>query len=98
MTALAPADRPDPLAAEPLVRTEIKIGYVLPDPGRSITSIATLPGVSPGTLSHHIPDVQELRASAVPAGSKPGAEPSSDLETGTPVPVYRRRRPHRSGT
>ncbi|MFF5674768.1 recombinase family protein [Streptomyces hygroscopicus] len=39
---------------------------LLPDPGRSITSIAKLLGVSPGTLYNHIPDLRELRASAVP--------------------------------
>ncbi|MFE7216198.1 recombinase family protein [Streptomyces sp. NPDC057611] len=39
---------------------------LLPDPGRSITSIAKLLGVSPGTLYNHIPDLQELRAGAVP--------------------------------
>ncbi|WP_084258530.1 hypothetical protein [Microtetraspora malaysiensis] len=38
----------------------------LPDPGRSITSIAKLLGVSPGTLYNHIPDLRELRAGAVP--------------------------------
>ncbi len=37
---------------------------LLPDPGRSITSIAKLLGVSPGTLYNHIPDLTELRASA----------------------------------
>ncbi|MFI2428432.1 recombinase family protein [Streptomyces sp. NPDC018955] len=39
---------------------------LLPDPGRSITSIAKLLGVSPGTLYNHIPDLRELRAGAVP--------------------------------
>ncbi|MGW0964102.1 helix-turn-helix domain-containing protein [Streptomyces gelaticus] len=39
---------------------------LLPDPGRSITSIAKLLGVSPGTLYNHIPDLRELRASTVP--------------------------------
>ncbi|MFI6209205.1 recombinase family protein [Streptomyces sp. NPDC051041] len=39
---------------------------LLPDPGRSITSIAKLLGVSPGTLYNHIPDLRELRTSAVP--------------------------------
>ncbi|MFE3686469.1 recombinase family protein [Streptomyces sp. NPDC059095] len=38
----------------------------LPDPGRSITSIAKLLGVSPGTLYNHIPDLRELRAGAGP--------------------------------
>ncbi|WP_267906116.1 recombinase family protein [Streptomyces broussonetiae] len=39
---------------------------LLPDPGRSITSIAKLLGVPPGTLYNHIPDLRELRAGAVP--------------------------------
>ncbi|MEU8784451.1 helix-turn-helix domain-containing protein [Streptomyces sp. NPDC048637] len=39
---------------------------LLRDPGRSITSIAKLLGVSPGTLyHHHIPDLKELRMGAV---------------------------------
>ncbi|WP_449597395.1 recombinase family protein [Nonomuraea endophytica] len=40
---------------------------LLPDPGRSVTSIAKLLGVSVGTLYNHIPDLQELRAA--PQGS-----------------------------
>ncbi|WP_392900722.1 recombinase family protein [Streptomyces sp. LN699] len=39
---------------------------LLPDPDRSITSIAKLLGISPGTLYNHIPDLQELRAGTVP--------------------------------
>ncbi|MFD0367637.1 helix-turn-helix domain-containing protein [Streptomyces sp. NPDC127114] len=39
---------------------------LLPDRGRSITSIAKLLGVSPGTLYNHISDLRELRAGAVP--------------------------------
>ncbi|MFE9606771.1 recombinase family protein [Streptomyces hokutonensis] len=39
---------------------------LLPDPGRSINSIAKLLDVSPGTLYNHIPDLRELRAGAVP--------------------------------
>jgi DNA invertase Pin-like site-specific DNA recombinase len=39
---------------------------LLPDPGRSITSIAKLLGVSPGTLYNHIPDLRELRSGALP--------------------------------
>lgn len=39
---------------------------LLPDSGRSITSIAELLGVSPGTLYNHIPDLRELLAGAVP--------------------------------
>jgi hypothetical protein len=36
---------------------------MLPNPENSITSIAKLLGVSLGTLYHHIPDLQKLRAS-----------------------------------
>ncbi|MFR9794092.1 recombinase family protein [Streptomyces sp. MB22_4] len=36
---------------------------MLPNPENSITSIAKLLGVSPGTLYNHIPDLQELRSS-----------------------------------
>ncbi|MEV7010623.1 Hin recombinase [Streptosporangium sp. NPDC051022] len=35
---------------------------LLPDPQRSVISIAKLLGVSVGTLYNHIPDLQELRA------------------------------------
>ena len=35
---------------------------MLPNPEYSITSIATLLGISPGTLYNHIPDLKELRA------------------------------------
>ncbi|MFI6522595.1 recombinase family protein [Spirillospora sp. NPDC050679] len=35
---------------------------LLPNPDNSITSIAKLLGVSPGTLYNHIPDLRELRA------------------------------------
>jgi DNA invertase Pin-like site-specific DNA recombinase len=34
---------------------------MLPNPDASVTSIAKLLGVSPGTLYNHIPDLQELR-------------------------------------
>lgn len=37
---------------------------LLPNPDRSITSIAKLLGVSVGTLYNHIPDLRELRAAA----------------------------------
>lgn len=40
---------------------------LLPDPGRSVTSIAKLLGVSVGTLYNHIPDLQELRAAGAAA-------------------------------
>lgn len=36
---------------------------MLPNPEYSVTSIAKLLGVSPGTLYNHIPDLKELRAS-----------------------------------
>ena len=35
---------------------------MLPNPEHSVTSIAKLLGVSPGTLYNHIPDLRELRA------------------------------------
>jgi hypothetical protein len=38
---------------------------LLPNPEHSITSIAKLLSVSPGTLYNHIPDLQELRDGAV---------------------------------
>ncbi|MGW7477955.1 recombinase family protein [Nonomuraea muscovyensis] len=40
---------------------------LLPDPGRSVTSIAKLLGVSVGTLYNHIPDLNELRAAGTKA-------------------------------
>ncbi|MGR6918823.1 recombinase family protein [[Actinomadura] parvosata] len=39
---------------------------LLPDPERSVTSIAKLLSVSVGTLYNHIPDLQELRAGQPP--------------------------------
>lgn len=36
---------------------------MLPNPDNSITAIANLLGVSPGTLYNHIPDLRELRTS-----------------------------------
>jgi hypothetical protein len=35
---------------------------MLPNPDASVTAIAKLLGVSPGTLYNHIPDLRELRA------------------------------------
>ncbi|GAA3507603.1 hypothetical protein FHR32_001145 [Streptosporangium album] len=46
---------------------------MLPNPEHSVTSIAKLLGVSPGTLYNHIPNLRELRA-----GRRPSA-----LETGS---------------
>ncbi|MFI9646324.1 recombinase family protein [Streptomyces sp. NPDC052040] len=57
------------VGGRPTVATEevIKAARdLLPDPGRSITSIAKLLNVSPGTLYNHIPDLRELRAGTVP--------------------------------
>lgn len=51
------------VAAKEIIRAARDL---LPDPGRSITSIAKLLGVSPGTLYNHIPDLRELRAGVVP--------------------------------
>ncbi|MEU8108656.1 recombinase family protein [Nonomuraea muscovyensis] len=48
---------------------------LLPNPEHSITSIARLLGVSPGTLYNHIPDLRELRASR-PAALE-GGRPST---------------------
>ncbi|SCF72229.1 Resolvase, N terminal domain [Streptomyces sp. Ncost-T10-10d] len=45
----------------------IRAGDMLPNPEHSITSIAKLLGVGPGTLYNHNPDLQELRAGRVPA-------------------------------
>ena len=47
---------------------------MLPNPDASVTAIAKLLGVSPGTLYNHIPDLRELRAAgrartALPTGS-----------------------------
>lgn len=39
---------------------------MLPNPEDSITTIAKLLGVSPGTLYNHIPDLKQLRAAGVP--------------------------------
>jgi AcrR family transcriptional regulator len=40
---------------------------MLPNPEASITSIAKILGVSPGTLYNHIPDLRQLRASRTKA-------------------------------
>ncbi|WP_328923276.1 hypothetical protein OG429_00475 [Streptomyces sp. NBC_00190] len=45
-----------------------------PNPENSITSITKVLGVSPGTLYKHIPDLQELRASRIPAQLEPGTQ------------------------
>ena len=48
---------------------------MLPNPDASVTAIAKLLGVSPGTLYNHIPDLRELRAAGrarhqLPASAK----------------------------
>ncbi|CAM5298263.1 resolvase [Streptomyces spiroverticillatus] len=66
---LAAARERGRIGGRPSVATEEVIRAardLLPDPGRSITSIAKLLGVSPGTLYNHIPDLRELRLGAVP--------------------------------
>ncbi|MBA9043272.1 MULTISPECIES: recombinase family protein [Streptomyces] len=50
----------DRVGGRPTVATEEVVRAardLLPDPGRSITSIAKLLGASPGTLYNHIPDL-----------------------------------------
>ncbi|MFJ8628642.1 recombinase family protein [Kitasatospora sp. NPDC093550] len=66
---LAAARARGPVRGRPTVATEEvsrAARDLLPDPGRSITPIAKLLGVSPGTLYNHIPDLRELRAGAGP--------------------------------
>ncbi|MFI6485110.1 hypothetical protein ACIBH1_44870 [Nonomuraea sp. NPDC050663] len=48
---------------------------LLPDLGRFVTLIATLLGVSVGTLYNHIPDLHELRV-APPKASEPNPRKS----------------------
>ncbi|MFD8790858.1 hypothetical protein [Streptomyces vinaceus] len=66
---LAAARERGRVGGRPSVATEEVIRAardLLPDPGRSITSIAKLLGVSPGTPYNHISDLRELRVGAVP--------------------------------
>lgn len=58
---------------------------MLPNPDHSITSIATLLGVSPGTLYNHIPDLRELRAKP-----RPRSAPITGPGSGTPPEPMRR--------
>ncbi|MGW0909514.1 hypothetical protein [Streptomyces sp. NPDC002853] len=63
---LAAARERGRVGGHPSVATEEVIRAVrdlLRIPGRSITSIAKLLGISPGTLYNHIPDLRELRVS-----------------------------------
>ncbi|MFH8789156.1 hypothetical protein [Streptomyces roseoverticillatus] len=46
---------------------------LLPNPEHSITAIAKMLGVSPGTLYNHIPDLGELRAGRIPAQLEGGS-------------------------
>ncbi len=46
---------------------------LLPNPEASVTAIAKLLGVSPGTLYNHIPDLRELRAAGRARASLPPA-------------------------
>ena len=61
---------------------------MLPNPDASVTSIAKLLGVSPGTLYNHIPDLRELRAAgraraALPAARTPPlSHPATDAVVG----------------
>lgn len=56
---------------------------MLPNPDTSITAIAKLLGVSPGTLYNHIPDLSELRASRNhPTAADPAALDSAVLGSG----------------
>ncbi|MDP4505105.1 hypothetical protein Q9G87_24265 [Nonomuraea sp. G32] len=50
---------------------------LLPDPGRSVTSIAKLLGVSVGTLYNHIPDLQQLRAAELPTSPQDRPAPGA---------------------
>ena len=54
---------------------------LLPNPDASVTSIAKLLGVSPGTLYNHIPDLRELRASGRRQHQLP-ARPSAAISAG----------------
>ena len=53
---------------------------MLPNPEYSVTSIAKLLGVSPGTLYNHIPDLKELRGVAARPGVEIGHETVSALD------------------
>ncbi|MEU8835288.1 hypothetical protein [Streptomyces sp900116325] len=52
--------------ASPPRRSSAPPATCCPTPGRSITSIAKLLGVSRGALYSHVPDPRELRAGAIP--------------------------------
>jgi DNA invertase Pin-like site-specific DNA recombinase len=46
---------------------------MLPNPDASVTAIAKLLGVNPGTLYNHIPDLRELRAAGRTRAALPAA-------------------------
>lgn len=50
---------------------------MLPNPDASVTAIAKLLGVSPGTLYNHIPDLRELRAAGRARTQLPAARTAS---------------------
>jgi hypothetical protein len=56
---------------------------MLPNPDASVTTIAKLLGISPGTLYNHIPDLCELRASGRQRHKVPAAPPPAALPRGT---------------
>jgi len=51
---------------------------MLPNPDASVTPIAKLLGVSPGTLYNHIPDLRELRAAGRARRELPAARQAGD--------------------
>jgi DNA invertase Pin-like site-specific DNA recombinase len=51
---------------------------MLPNPDASVTSIAKLLGVSPGTLYNHIPDLRQLRAAGRTRPALPAARHAGD--------------------
>jgi hypothetical protein len=71
------------VATEEIIRASRDL---LPNPGRSITSITKLLGVSPGTLCNHIPDLRELRAADRPAPAPP-ATVSAQPAPAKPLPA-----------
>ena len=61
---------------------------MLPNPDTSVTAIAKLLGVSPGTLYNHIPDLRELRAAgrAADRGGDPETCPGPARQAGKRIP------------
>ncbi|MFI5991933.1 hypothetical protein ACIBAC_08810 [Streptomyces sp. NPDC051362] len=85
---LAAARARDRVRGRPTVATDevIKAARdLLPDPGRSITSIAKLLGFSPGTLYHHIPGPSETTRRTPPVRRHGAVTPAcrSDPRTTT---------------